>query len=121
PRADRGFSPPSREETRKRAALAWLVENATWSTLLHAMAIESFDANLEARDFGPSMLGYAPQVYANRGSLPPLPQNALEDEAIRRIASDRVRQPEGFGAEEVQRRREALFAYLRLDDDLPPV
>lgn len=108
------------DETRKRAALAWLLENATWSTRLHAMAIESFDSKLEARDFGPSMLGYAPHIYANRASLAPLLRDALEDEAIRRIASDRVRQPEGFGHEEIQRRREAMFRYLRIDDDLPP-
>lgn len=48
-------------EARKRAALAWVLENQTWSTMLYAMVIESFDAKLQPREWGPSMSAFAPE------------------------------------------------------------
>lgn len=106
-------------ESRKRAALSWLLENATWATLLHAMAIESFDSEFEARAWGPSMEGYAPEIHAKRASLAALLREALEDESIRRIAKRVAQQPEPFTPEGIQERREALIRYLRFEDELP--
>lgn len=106
-------------KARKRAALEWLLENTTWSTMLHAMAIESFDAHLRPREWGPSMSVYAPEIHARRASLAPLLEEALEDEAIRRIAEQVAVPQEPFTPEGVQQKRDALLRYLRFEEELP--
>lgn len=108
-------------DERKAAALDWVRENATWTSLLHAMAIESFDGDFEPREWGPSMAGYKPTTYASRVSLAPLLQAAIETPAIARIAEQVSVQTDPFTAEGVHQRRSKLFAYLRLNDDVPPI
>lgn len=105
---------------RKRAAFEWVRENATWTSLLHALAIESFDDGFEAREWGPSMRGYKPTTYGNRVTLAPLLQSAIETPAVARIAEKVAVQTAPFTDEGVQLRRSKLFSYLRLEDDFPP-
>lgn len=106
-------------EARKKAAFDWLLENPSWASMLHGLAIESFDAGLEPRAWGPTMSAYDPEVFAERAALGSLMRAALEDEAIRAIARSVARQPEPFTSEGIRERRGALVRYLGLEDELP--
>ena len=105
---------------RKLAALAWVRAHATWTSQLHALAIESFDARLEPTSWGPTMSRFSPPTFADRAALGELLRDALADEAVRRIAAAVAVQPESFTARGVAERREKLVAYLRTEDELPP-
>lgn len=106
-------------EARKRAALEWVRANATWTTMLHAMTLEAFGPRMEVTDWGPSMSRFNPAIFGNRASLAPLLEDALQDEAVRRIAESVAVQPEPFTPAGVAEHREKLIAYLRLAEPLP--
>lgn len=104
---------------RKEAALAWVGENLTWTSQLHALVLESFDADFQPLDHGPTLSRYAPAIFGNRAALAPLLHDALADAAIAQIAERVAAQPEPFTPAGIAAHREKLVAYLRLTDDLP--
>lgn len=106
---------------RKAAALAWVRENAAWTTMLHALAIESFGADLAPSEWAPTMRGFDPQIFARRDGLAPLLRDALSDPAITRIANSLSTTPGQFTHAQVTEQRDQLVRYLRIRDELPHV
>lgn len=104
----------------KEAAFTWVRDHATWSTLLHAMAVESFDGALAPTGWGPSMGTYAPVIFEARAGLSPLLQQALADPAIVALAEELSAQQDPFTAAGTAEVRQKILAYLRVPDDLPP-
>lgn len=105
---------------RKRAALDWVQANATWTSQLHALAIESFGPDLSPLQHGPTMSNFDPEIFARRDALAPLLQTALEDPAIATIAESASRQLPPFTPDEVEKRRARLIEYLGYQGPLPP-
>lgn len=106
-------------DEQKQAALEWVRDHAVWSTLLHAMAIESFDESLVPTEWGPSMSRFDHGIFEARAGLSPLLVQALADPAIAALARELSAKQEPFTAAAVAKRRSRILEYLRLPDDLP--
>lgn len=104
---------------RREAASAWVNRHATWTTLLHAMVLESYDGSFVPRDWGPSMQRFDLEIWRARTTLAPFLVAALEDPAIEAIASRLATPADPFTAAGVDRWRKRTLAYLRLEDELP--
>jgi hypothetical protein len=107
-------------DARKQAALAWVRANATWNTLLRALAIESFTDALEPREWGPAMSRFDPAIFSRRAGLAPLLRDALEDRTVRALAGRMSAPRDGFTAADVAAHRQRMLRYLRLPDEYPP-